>query len=160
MDSLLIADLVFDCRTLIHLKMICVQQPPTTRNRKETLIPKETDEMIEVLSVVGDITNVMTIDSEHFVEVMTSSSSSCSETPDAAGVRPRKRAKLDHLSADEKAQHRKMMNRISAQSARDRQKQQMVVQEVQIKELMNTVSQIREDWERCHIKHGLMRCFF
>lgn len=117
--------------------MICVQP---SRNRKETLVPKSTtDEMIEVLSVVGDITNVMTIDAERFVEVTTSSSSSDTMSPDSSEVRPRKRAKLDHLSSDEKAQHRKMMNRISAQSARDRQKAQMQLQEVQIKNLMTTV---------------------
>ncbi|XP_021961168.1 cyclic AMP-dependent transcription factor ATF-6 alpha [Folsomia candida] len=125
--------------------MICVQP---SRNRKETLVPKSTtDEMIEVLSVVGDITNVMTIDAERFVEVTTSSSSSDTMSPDSSEVRPRKRAKLDHLSSDEKAQHRKMMNRISAQSARDRQKAQMQLQEVQIKNLMTTNGALKKENE-------------
>lgn len=122
--------------------MIYVQQQPRS-NRKEPLIPKKTDEMIEVLSVgtYGAITNLMTIDPDSFIEVTTSSSDmddSCSSTSEH---RPRKRAKLDHLSAEEKAQHRKMMNRISAQSARDRQKAQMQLQEVQIKNLVSSVSE-------------------
>jgi hypothetical protein len=113
--------------------MICVQQP---RNRKEPLIPKETDGMIEVLSIIGEITNVMTIDHEKFVEV----TSSVTASPDSGSeVRPRKRAKLDHLSVDEKAQHRKMMNRISAQSARDRQKTLMQLQDVEIQKLTSSV---------------------
>jgi hypothetical protein len=116
--------------------MIYVQQQQP-RNRKETLIPKETDEMIEVLSVIGEITNVMTIDHEKFVEV----TSSVTASPDSGSeVRPRKRAKLDHLSVDEKAQHRKMMNRISAQSARDRQKTLMQLQDVEIQKLTSSVS--------------------
>lgn len=78
--------------------------------------------MIEVLSMVGD---VMSLDS---MELSMESS-----------PRPRKRAKLDHLSAEEKAQHRKMMNRISAQSARDRQKALMQLQEVQINGLKSEV---------------------
>jgi hypothetical protein len=110
--------------------MICVQ--PVRTNRKDVLIPKQTDEMIEVLSIVGDITNMITIDPERFVEVTTTTNdSSCSSSDlssdSCGGVRPRKRAKLDHLSAEEKSQHRKMMNRISAQSARDRQKKSNAV---------------------------------
>jgi hypothetical protein len=66
---------------------------------------------------------------------------------DASGsdtVRPRKRAKLDHLSPEEKAQHRKMMNRISAQSARDRQKALMMQQEVTIKGLHGTTDSLKK----------------
>jgi len=133
--------------------MIFVQQQQhhQTRNRKEPLVPKETDEMIEVLSVVGDITNIMTIDAERFVEVSTSSVGS----PDsnAFEVRPRKRAKLDHLSADEKAQHRKMMNRISAQSARDRQKAQMQLQEIQINNLANSNEALKKENETLSTKN-------
>ena len=69
------------------------------------------------------------------IEVEDSNSNSMTDT-----VRPRKRAKLDHLSPEEKAQHRKMMNRISAQSARDRQKALMVQQDAKIKTLEATVS--------------------
>lgn len=103
------------------------------RHRKEALVPKTTDGLIQVLSVVGDITNIMTLDAENFVEVESTCSSPCE-------VRPRKRAKLDHLSPEEKAQHRKMMNRISAQSARDRQKALMQNQEEDINKLKSTVS--------------------
>jgi len=66
---------------------------------------------------------------------------------DASGgdtVRPRKRAKLDHLSPEEKAQHRKMMNRISAQSARDRQKALMIQQEGTIKVLHGTADTLKK----------------
>jgi len=119
--------------------MIYVQQ---VRNRKETLVPKSTDDMIEVLSVVGDISNMMTIDSDQYLE-MTGSPESPDSSP--SGVRPRKRAKLDHLSAEEKSQHRKMMNRISAQSARDRQKAQMQLQEIQIKNLVTSNDNLKKE---------------
>lgn len=129
-------------RITIRRKMHCV----SSRHRKEPLIPKQTDEMIEVLSVVGDITNVMTIDPERFMEITSPSSVSMdSVASPQGGQRPRKRAKLDHLSAEEKAQHRKMMNRISAQSARDRQKALMQVQEVQIKNLTASHDKLKEE---------------
>lgn len=56
---------------------------------------------------------------------------------------PRKRRKLDHLSAEEKSQHRKMMNRMSAQSARDRQKALMQQQDVKIKAIQQVVRIIK-----------------
>jgi chromosome segregation ATPase len=74
---------------------------------------------------------------DQIVEVITSSCNSSDGEDSSENPKPRKRAKLDHLSADEKAQHRKMMNRISAQSARDRQKALMGQQEIAIKSLSN-----------------------
>jgi len=138
--------------------MIAVDHHPhhhQARNRKEPLIPKQTDEddeMIEVLSVVGDVTNIMTIDAKSFVEVATGGGdgggvSSPSDGSTSSGVRPRKRAKLDHLSSEEKAQHRKMMNRISAQSARDRQKCLMQQQEVEIKGLTSVNENLKSENE-------------
>jgi len=109
------------------------------RHRKEVLVPKATDdEMMEVLGVIGDYTNVMSVESGRYIEI--ASSPDPSEDHEGSGAKPRKRAKLDHLSSEEKAQHRKMMNRISAQSARDRQKAQMQQQEITIKN-MSTVNE-------------------
>jgi hypothetical protein len=113
------------------------------RHRKEPLIPKQTDDMIEVFSVVGDMTDIVTIDPEKFVEVSTTTSSVSSPSPESP--RPRKRARLDHMTAEEKAQHRKMMNRISAQSARDRQKLQMQQQEIKIQELSEENEKLKKD---------------
>jgi len=62
-----------------------------------------------------------------------------------AARRPRKRAKLDHLSADQKAQHRKMMNRVSAQSARDRQRALMMQQEQNIATLTSKNTQLQQE---------------
>jgi len=59
--------------------------------------------------------------------------------------RPRKRAKLDHLSVEQKAQHRKMMNRISAQSARDRQRALMMQQEQNISAISTKNTQLQQE---------------
>lgn len=115
----------------------------TGRSRKDPLKPiKMGDIKIEFLDlcvVPADSLNIVEMDSDvsspsSAMEVVIPSSTSPAEA-----VRPRKRAKLDHLSPDEKAQHRKMMNRISAQSARDRQKALMGQQESSIKTLQSTV---------------------
>jgi len=132
--------------------MLYIQQ---VRSRKETLVPirdsldensstssstDENDIKIEIVDLcnMGDITFET---EDQVIEVVTSPGSSISgdngngrdENP-----RPRKRAKLDHLSMEQKAQHRKMMNRISAQSARDRQRNLMMQQEDTINSLSIT----------------------
>jgi len=70
--------------------------------------------------------------------------------------KPRKRARLDHLSAEQKSQHRKMMNRISAQSARDRQRAMMGQQEELVKSLSATVEQLKEENQNLRKCHELM----
>jgi hypothetical protein len=122
--------------------MIFAQQQTNSggRHRKEPLVPKATDEMMEVLGVIGgDYSSLLSLESGGYLEI--ASSPDPSET-DGSGAKPRKRAKLDHLSSEEKAQHRKMMNRISAQSARDRQKAMMHQQDLTIKNLNAVVSDL------------------
>jgi len=98
-----------------------------------------------VLPAGAEGMNILEFDSEMgsppdaAMEIDVASPSSGSDS-----VRPRKRAKLDHLSAEEKAQHRKMMNRISAQSARDRQKALMGQQEGSIKVLQGTNDSLKK----------------
>jgi len=94
------------------------------------VLPTEGMNFVEVDSDGGSPAEQMEMEMEM---EMSSPTSGTTET-----VRPRKRAKLDHLSPEEKAQHRKMMNRISAQSARDRQKALMGQQEITIKNLQGT----------------------
>lgn len=103
------------------------------RSRKDALVPMDEEEFkIEIVDVVGSIEEyqMLSLGAHQIVEVMTSSPTQSL----LEGTRPRKRAKLDHLSPDQKTQHRKMMNRMSAQSARDRQRAQMVLQEQALKE--------------------------
>jgi len=120
--------------------MYLIQQ--TSRNRKESLIPLRStveDLKIEILDI-NTMSGFTVIDGsgyEQVVEVVTSDETSQDENTSS---RPRKRAKLDHLSAEQKAQHRKLMNRISAQSARDRQRALMNQQEDSLKKLNTSVS--------------------
>ncbi|ODM97894.1 X-box-binding protein 1 [Orchesella cincta] len=111
------------------------------RSRKDPLKPIKMEvedikiEFVDLCVMPADGMNIFEMDSDDAgssteMEMTLSSTSSPGET-----VRPRKRAKLDHLSPEEKAQHRKMMNRISAQSARDRQKALMMQQETTIKNI-------------------------
>jgi len=94
-----------------------------------------------VLSAIGD---VMSVEAGGYIEI-------AAYSPDpfeSDGSKPRKRAKLDNLSAKEKAQHRKMMNRISAQSARDRQKAMMQQQDLTIKNLANVNENLKKRTQR------------
>jgi len=110
------------------------------RSRKDPLKPIKMEvedikiEFVDLCVMPAEGVNIFEMDSDigspTEMELTMSSSSSPGES-----VRPRKRAKLDHLSPEEKAQHRKMMNRISAQSARDRQKALMMQQEATIKNM-------------------------
>jgi hypothetical protein len=100
----------------------------------------DNDIKIEIvdLSSMGEVTF-----EDQIIEVVTSPSGSAFSGDSSSGgrdenPRPRKRAKLDHLSMEQKAQHRKMMNRISAQSARDRQRNLMLQQEDTINSLSIT----------------------
>lgn len=145
--------------------MIVVQQG---RSRKDSLVPIRRAEMdsdlkIEIvdMSMLNGV-EVVTMDTDQMFEVISAGSnspvgsSSCMSPSSVSNdrsvspapsenPRPRKRAKLDHLSSEEKAQHRKMMNRISAQSARDRQKAYMNQQEGQIKELAQQVEGLKTE---------------
>jgi hypothetical protein len=68
-----------------------------------------------------------------------------------SGCKPkRKREKLDHLSFEEKMNRRKMKNRISAQSARDRKKVKMGDLEHKIDLLSKLKIKIAIDCERNH----------
>lgn len=88
------------------------------------------DQMLEVIAATEEMTAPMTLEPDVVHD---------GDGGKTSGQRPRKRAKLDHLSVEQKAQHRKMMNRISAQSARDRQRALMVQQEQTIGTLTATV---------------------
>ncbi|CAG7837235.1 unnamed protein product [Allacma fusca] len=129
----------------VAVNMIYVQQ---IRSRKESLVPfrQEVDadmkfEIVDVSTLNG--VELLGMDSEQFIEVVTSPGTPASMS--AESPRPRKRAKLDHLSVEEKAQHRKMMNRISAQSARDRQKAFIVQQEKAIKIITTENDALKEE---------------
>jgi hypothetical protein len=107
------------------------------RSRKDALVPMDEEAFkIEIVDV-GSIEEyqMLSLGAHQIVEVVTSSPTQSL----LEGTRPRKRAKLDHLSPDQKTQHRKMMNRMSAQSARDRQRAQMVLQEQALKEQLALV---------------------
>ncbi|GAB6030086.1 X-box binding protein 1 [Chamberlinius hualienensis] len=65
----------------------------------------------------------------------------------------RKRQRLDHLSFDEKVMRRKLKNRAAAQSARDRKKALMDIQEKQIFELNCELSQLKEENARLHMQN-------
>lgn len=139
--------------------------PQSTGNRRKVTWIQSPSSAIEEykieivdLSQVGLTTMDLDLDhssSDQIVEIIPSSpteshaelllevpsgDSNNNETP-----RPRKRARLDHLSAEQKSQHRKMMNRISAQSARDRQRALMKQQEELLKTLTATVDQLKEE---------------
>jgi len=117
--------------------MIYVQQ---VRSRKEPLVPLKLDPDSEMKIEYVNVSNLNGLNVvEMEPEVMEISSSTHTSTHSDGG-RPRKRAKLDHLSLEEKMQHRKKMNRISAQSARDRQKALMDQQEKTINNLSESVS--------------------
>jgi hypothetical protein len=125
--------------------MIYVQQ---IRSRKESLVPFRQEvegdvkfEIVDVSTLNG--VELVGMDSEQFIEVVTSPGTPGSQSGESP--RPRKRAKLDHLSVEEKAQHRKMMNRISAQSARDRQKAFIVQQEKAIKIITTENEALKEE---------------
>ncbi|CAL8137316.1 unnamed protein product [Orchesella dallaii] len=119
------------------------------RSRKDPLKPIKMEmedikiEFVDLCVMPADGVNFLDMDSDDGspteMEVCMSSSDSPGET-----VRPRKRAKLDHLSPEEKAQHRKMMNRISAQSARDRQKALMTQQDVTIKNMATASESLKK----------------
>lgn len=100
-------------------------------------------EIVDVSTLNG--VELLSMDSDQFIEVITSPDTPASISSPSDSPRPRKRAKLDHLTLEEKAQHRKMMNRISAQSARDRQKAYIGQQEKVIKNLSNEGDSIRTD---------------
>jgi len=126
------------------------------RSRKENLVPfrgdTDGDMKIEILDVSAlKAVELVSMDSDQFIEVMTAPPSPASSTmSNSESVRPRKRAKLDHLTHEEKAQHRKMMNRISAQSARDRQKAHIMQQDKSIQIL--TVENETLKGENCSLK--------
>lgn len=135
--------------------MLDTQTPSSARMRKEPLKSlKMQDIKIEFVDVCvvpaapADTYSIFDFDSDSSSRSpptpmkVVSVSSGSPDGDSSEPARPRKRAKLDHMSPEEKAQHRKMMNRISAQSARDRQKALMVKQDVVIKNLQNTVSGI------------------
>jgi len=143
--------------------MIYVQQQG--RSRKRPLVPLNMDNeiKIEFVNLYG-MEDIQFADSasndsstSDFIEVVTAEEENVNSdngsdldpkqgTDDAQAVhRPRKRAKLDHLSVEQKAQHRKMMNRISAQSARDRQRALMMQQEQQIATLTAKNTQLQQE---------------
>jgi len=111
------------------------------RSRKEALVPLSNgleEFKIEIVEM-GSYEEFSSMLNMNVVEVVTSPGPVVQEVQ-IEGVRPRKRAKLDHLSPDQKTQHRKMMNRMSAQSARDRQRSLMQQQEAELCETRATVS--------------------
>lgn len=65
----------------------------------------------------------------------------------------RKRQKLDHLTFEEKMMRRKLKNRVAAQSARDRKKEQMDSQEKQIHDLNTELSKLQEENLRLRIQN-------
>jgi len=140
--------------------MIYVQQ---VRSRKRPLVPINMDNEIKIEFVnVADmdefqmsssndyISSSDDMEQDQIVEVVTAES--IEENEDSSGTknsptgqRPRKRTKLDHLTPEQKAQHRKMMNRISAQSARDRQRVLMGQQEQTIIKLTQLNSELEQE---------------
>lgn len=143
--------------------MIYVQQQ--VRSRKRPLVPLNMDNEVKIEFVnisgmeelqFGDSASNDSSSTADFIELVTAEEEGTTDeslgdlhpingSNGTSGQRPRKRAKLDHLSVEQKAQHRKMMNRISAQSARDRQRALMQQQEQNIGSLNAKNTQLQQE---------------
>jgi len=138
------------------------------RSRKRPLVPLNMDNEVKI-----EFVNFNGMEEQLFTDSASNDSSTTTEyielataeeegvtngsddlpTP-ASGHRPRKRAKLDHLSVEEKAQHRKMMNRVSAQSARDRQRALMMQQDQSLAVLTAKNTELQQENTKLTLANG------
>uniref|UniRef100_A0A673H644 X-box-binding protein 1 n=1 Tax=Sinocyclocheilus rhinocerous TaxID=307959 RepID=A0A673H644_9TELE len=108
--------------------------------------------MVVVTAGTGGAHKVLLISGKpsRSISVMIPNQPSSDSDSTVSGAPLRKRQRLTHLSPEEKAQRRKLKNRVAAQTARDRKKAKMG-------ELEQQVLELELENEKLHVENGLLR---
>uniref|UniRef100_A0A671PV02 X-box-binding protein 1 n=1 Tax=Sinocyclocheilus anshuiensis TaxID=1608454 RepID=A0A671PV02_9TELE len=108
--------------------------------------------MVVVTAGTGGAHKVLLISGKpsRSISVMIPSQPSSDSDSTVSGAPLRKRQRLTHLSPEEKAQRRKLKNRVAAQTARDRKKAKMG-------ELEQQVLELELENQKLHVENGLLQ---